>query len=292
MGVNLSIIILSYNTKDLTEKCLLTLLKNLNKNKNLTVEIIVLDNASTDGSVQMLKRVERENKDVKVILNDKNLGFAKGNNKALKTATGRYVLYLNSDVLLKKIDFVELVEYLKNNSKVGGLTVKMLLSENEIDPASHRGFPTLSSSLFYFLSLEYLTKSIPLLNRIFGGYHLTHLNLNEIHEIDSPSGAFFMVKTEILKKIGGFDEDFFFYGEDLDLAFRIKERGYKIVYYPKFEVFHLKHGSSGLALRFHFYDAMRIFYKKHYEEHNSKLINKFVYLLFSILKYRYVKNRN
>jgi len=136
---------------------------------------------------------------------------------------------------------------------------------------------------------------------MFGGYHLTHLDLKSIHEIDSPTGAFFLVKKSILDKLGGFDEDFFFFGEDLDLSFRIKKLGYKIMYYPLFEVLHLKHASSGdnkkkiktkSMTRYHFYDAMKIFYEKHYEIYNPKLVNVSIYFLLNILKNKHAQNRN
>jgi len=296
-----SVIILSYNTKDLTKRCIWALIKNLKTNNNFHWEIIILDNASSDRSGEMLKKIEKENKEIKVILSKKNLGFAKGNNEAFKTAKGRFVLYYNSDVIVQDINFEKLIGYLDQNPDIGGLTVKVNLTDGNIDPASHRGFPTLRNSFFYFLGLEKLTKNIPLLNKMFGGYHLTHLDLKSIHEIDSPTGAFFLVKKSILDKLGGFDEDFFFFGEDLDLSFRIKKLGYKIMYYPLFEVLHLKHASSGdnkkkiktkSMTRYHFYDAMKIFYEKHYEIYNPKLVNVSIYFLLNILKNKHAQNRN
>ncbi|MBI4225968.1 glycosyltransferase family 2 protein [Candidatus Roizmanbacteria bacterium] len=298
MKVDFSIIILSYNTKDLTEKCLTSLFKIISKNKAIRTEIIVVDNASTDGTIENLKFQSRLNRDknknlrFRLILNKKNLGYPKGNNQALKIAKGKYILFLNSDVIIDDLDFEEIMSYLENHPRIAVLTVKVKLSDGNIDPAAHRGFPTVWSSFCYFIGLEDLFKNVPFVNRIFGRYHLPHLNLREIHDIDSPSGAFYLTKKDILKKVGGFDESFFMYGEDLDLSFRIKKLGYKIVYYPRFEVLHLKSASglekkdphTRLEARYHFFEAMEIFYKKHYEKKHNKLINNMIYFFIKVLK--------
>jgi len=184
-------------------------------------------------------------------------------------------------VIADKVNLKELVEYMDRHSNIGGLTVDVRLENGKRDPASHRGFPTIWRSLCYFSGLEKITQRISLLNRIFGGYHLCHLPLTTIHEIDSPTAAFFLIRKDIVDKLNGFDEDFFMYGEDLDLAYRIKEKGKKIIYYPKYRVTHLKH-QSGLKhseqdvqnhTKKHFYKAMKIFYDKHYAPKNLPLIN-------------------
>lgn len=299
MSVDLSIIILSYNTRELTKRCILTLIKSLPKSRNFTTELIILDNASTDNSKEIIKNIKNritadKNNNLRIvtIFNNINTGFAKGNNQALKIAKGKYILYLNSDVIVQDINFEKLISFLNSHSAIGALTVKVFLPDGKIDPASHRGFPTLSSSFFYFSGLEKLSKNIPYINKTFGKYHLVERSLNNVHEIDSPSGAFFLTRKAILHKLGGFDERFFFYGEDLDLSIRIKELGYKIIYYPAYRVLHLKHASSGEGNknkkdhgpRYHFYDAMKIFYRKHYEKTYNPLVNKFVYFLLDFLK--------
>ena len=132
----------------------------------------------------------------------------------------------------------------------------------------------------------------PLSDNLFGGYHLTHLNLNTVHEIDSPSGAFFLVRRSVTDLLGVFDEDYFMYGEDLDLSYRIKKSGYKVVYYPLHHVTHLKY-SSGLktkskkvrtSTRVHFYDAMKVFYRKHYADKYPSLFNALIYKAVDIKK--------
>ena len=167
MKKDLSVIILSYNTKDLTKRCILTLLRCLRQSKDLASEVIVLDNASSDGSVKMLKHLQSKNKELKLILSKKNLGFAKGNNQALKIAQGKYILFLNSDVIIQNVNFRTLINYLDKHSEIGVLTVNVVLPDGNIDPASHRGFPTLWNSLCYFSGLEKLSTYLPFFNKIF-----------------------------------------------------------------------------------------------------------------------------
>ncbi|GIW64069.1 MAG: glycosyl transferase [Patescibacteria group bacterium] len=288
---SLSIIIVSFNTKLITKKCLINL-KNNFKKYPINYEIIVVDNGSNDGSLQMLKNFEKKWPEFKLIISKINLGFGKANNLALKKAKGKYILYLNSDVIVEDLDFNDLIYLMDKYQDIGALTVKVVLPTGDIDPASHRGFPTLWRSFTYFSGLEKIFLKVPILNKIFGGYHLAHLNINEVHEIEAGTGAFLLVRKEILDKIGGFDEDYVFYGEDLEMAWQIKKLGYKILYYPLWKVVHLK-SMSGLknqdiAIRkktnFYFYDSMKIFYKKHYMQKYPLFINKLVYLIIDLKK--------
>ncbi|MBP9816117.1 glycosyltransferase family 2 protein [Candidatus Woesebacteria bacterium] len=289
---DLSVIVISYNTCKLTKKTLERLITALKKEK-LDWEVIVVDNASIDGSVQMLDMLAKDHPEIIILKNTANLGFGAANNIGIKKAQGEYVLLLNSDVEVADTDFVSLISYLKKNESVGGLTVKVNLRNGKIDPASHRGFPTMWHSFSYFFGLERLTKNIPVLNTLFGGYHLTWEDLSKRHEIDSPTAAFFLLPRQVLKEVGGFDEKFFMYGEDLDLSYRIKEKGYKIMYYPKFIVIHLKH-QSGLktfdpgtkrATKDHFYDAMKIFYRKHYAPKKPAIVNWGMYKAIDLVCY-------
>lgn len=287
--ISLSIIIVSFNTKEITKKCLLSLKKNFIRYP-LDYEIIVADNNSQDESVQMLLDLEKQWNNLHIILSKKNLGFGKANNFGVEKSKGRYILYLNSDVIVADIDFRDLIKLMEMQKDIGALTVKVVLPTGEIDPASHRGFPTLWRSFTYFSGLEKFSRNIPILNKLFGGYHLVDLNLNEIHEIDVLTGAFLFTKREIVDKFGGFDKNYFAYGEDIEMAFQIKKMGYKIIYYPLWKVLHLK-SASGLKKNdtkirgktsFYFYDSMKIFYQKHYAKDHNWLINQLVYLLISI----------
>jgi len=283
---DLSIIIISYNTRKLTEDCLNALQTSLKKSQSVSSEIIVVDNASSDDSVAML----RKRSDIHLIINKKNLGFGAANNLGIEKARGRFILFLNSDVIADAVNFKDLIAYMEADDKIGVLSVRVHLADGSIDPASHRGFPTIWRSFSYYSKLEFLTQKIPLLSRLFGGYHLAHLNRNTIHEIDSPTAAFYLTRKDILDSVGGFDSAFFMYGEDLDLSYRIKHEGFKIIYYPKFTVIHLKH-QSGLkhhvdsvqtSTKKHFYNAMKIFYDKHYAPKNLSLINQLVHLAINI----------
>ena len=290
----LSIIILSYNTRDITKQCLQTLIKSLTSTKLFETEVIVADNASTDGTQAMLSEFKKtfssQHISLVTIFNEKNEGFTRGNNQSARQAKGQHILFLNSDVIIDNVDWGILIKYFESDSNLAVLTVKVTLDNGLIDPASHRGFPTIFRSFCYYSKLETITKPVPYLNKVFGGYHLTDLDLSKSHEIDSPSGAFYLVKKDIFEKVHGFDEDFFMYGEDLDLSYRIKEMGYKIIYYPDFKVRHLKY-RSGLGTvdktilmktRAHFYDAMRIFYEKHYAPTKPEFINKLIYNLIKL----------
>ncbi|KKQ02169.1 MAG: Glycosyltransferase [Candidatus Roizmanbacteria bacterium GW2011_GWA2_36_23] len=289
----LSIIILSYNTSEITKQCLDSLYSSLKKTPGFRFEILIVDNGSSDGSVSMLQKYQSRNSiTLRLILNKKNVGYPHGNNQALKIAKGSFVLFLNSDTLINQLDFGKITDYLKSHANVGALTVKINLASKQIDPASHRGFPTVWNSFCYFLKLENSLGRLPLLNRLFGGYHLTYRDLNTVHEIGSPSGAFYLVKKAILDIIGGFDEKFFMYGEDLDLSMRIKNKGFKIIYFPFYKITHLKY-ASGLqtdnakdrrTVKDHFYNSMKIFYDKYYAKNQPPIINKLIYFIIDFKK--------
>jgi len=279
---DLAVIIPSFNTRDITLGTLTSLLTSL-CHADISYRVIVVDNASTDGSPDAIANLH--NPRITLIRNQDNEGYAKANNKGLEAAKARYVLYLNSDVEVTDVSFDALLGYLDDNNDIGGLTVRVNRANGGQDMASHRGFPTVWRSFCYFSGLERIFGRIPLLNRVIGGYHLLHAFGNTVHDIDSPSGAFFLAKKAILDKLGGFDEDFFMYGEDLDLAYRMKELGYRIVYYPSYRVLHLKYKSGldrgahdrvRLSIRKHFFISMRIFYRKHYERKYPAWLNRLV----------------
>lgn len=271
--VDLSIIILSYNTVDLLRRCLQSVHET--QGENYQLQTIVVDNASTDGSSEM---VEKEFPWVKLIRSKRNLGFATGNNLALPSALGRYVLFLNSDTILPSKIFPEILGYLDKEPQVGALTVRLVLRSGEMDPDCHRGFPTPWASLTYFLGLG----KIFLKSRLFGRYHQFFLPLERIHEIDSACGAFLLVRKKALREIDGWDENYFFYGEDIDFCYRLKQKEWKIIFYPQIEVLHYKGASSGLRQETQditqadretrlkaakaSIEAMKIFYRKFYRQ--------------------------
>jgi GT2 family glycosyltransferase len=226
---------------------------------------------------------------VRLVENKENLGFSVGNNRGVQVATGKYVLFLNSDTMVMGNALAFVYRKLVDNPDVGIATCRVELANGSVDPASHRGFPTPWRAFCYYAGLEKFAVSFSnvgfghTIRTWFGGYHLLERDLYTEHEIDSCTGAFFMISRELGEKVGWWSEEFFMYGEDLDFCFKMKELGKKVMYYPQEKILHLKH-QSGLkksgadqtpeqleqarAIRRKtttaFYDAMIIFYRKHY----------------------------
>lgn len=257
--MTLSIIILNYNTKDLLAQAIDSI------NTKIDHEIIVVDNASTDGSSQF---IQKKYPSVKLIKAEKNLGFAAGNNLGLKAAHGDFVLLLNSDTQIIADAIDQCVSYLKSNNHIGILTPKLILPDGAIDLACHRGFPTLTNSLFYFLKIEQTFPTIP----FFSGYHQTYQDFDQIHQVDAVSGAAMFIRKKVIDQIGLLDERFFMYAEDIDFCLRAKNSGWQIVYFPEGTVIHHK-GSSGTKstekstqshTRHHFYHTMKQYFDKHH----------------------------
>lgn len=263
--VPISIIILSYNTRDLLVRCISSVYTA--QTSRDTWEIIVVDNASTDDSVVEIKRIFPL---VHIIENKKNIGFAAGNNIGIKRAKGSIILLLNSDTEVTVGAIQETARYLVHQPEAGAATCMLTRPDGSMDPACHRGFPTPGASFAYFLGFE---KIFPKSTR-FGRYHMGYKDMSQPHEIDSPSGAFFMIKKSIIKKVGLLDERFFMYGEDIDWAYRIKKAGLRILFYPYVSVLHKKWQSGKghedekrrITSAIYFYEAMQLFYKKQYQK--------------------------
>lgn len=253
---DISIVIVNYNVKDHLDACISSIYKSNNNIYNL--EIFIVDNNSIDGSSALIRN---KYPDVNFIDNDKNLGFSKANNIALKQITGKYVLILNPDTILEEGTFEKLISFCENNKDTGAISSKLIMANGKLDLACKRSFPSLGVALPRIIGLSRLFPK----SKIFGKYNLTYLNENETYEVDAICGAFMFIPKTVLDKTGFFDEDYFMYGEDLDLCFRIKKSGYKIFYYPEVKTVHLKGEStrkSGLAFVNNFYGAMNIFVSK------------------------------
>lgn len=255
---DLSIIILNYNVKDLLINCLDSVFKS--KGKDDKWQIIVVDNASSDGSSDAVKKHFPQ---VEVIENQSNLGFAAGNNIGVKKAKAPVILFLNPDTLIVDDAISKSLKYLLSNSDIGALTCRVELSNGKLDYSCHRGFPTPWNSFAYFSGL---TKLFPKI-KLFSGYTATYLDTKATHEIDCITGAFFMVRKIAGDQIGWWDKDYFFNGEDIEFCYSLKMKGWKIYFYPRVKIIHYK-GSSASQEKSktisHGISAMRIFYKKHY----------------------------
>ncbi|MBC8034499.1 MAG: glycosyltransferase family 2 protein [Chitinophagaceae bacterium] len=262
--MDLSIIIVNYNVKYFLEQCLLSVQRSM---AYLKVEVIVVDNASADGSIEYLAPLFPW---VRFINNAKNEGFAKANNKALRAVCGKYVLFLNPDTVLQGDTLMKCVDFMNSHLEAGALGIKMYNGEGKFLPESKRGFP---SPLAAFFKLAGLTALFPR-SPFFARYYLGHLNEIENHEVDILSGAFLFVANEVLKKTGGFDERFFMYAEDIDLSYRIRQAGYRNYYFADSSIVHYK-GESTNQDSLHytklFYKAMDQFVRKHYSGSRSFL---------------------
>lgn len=283
---DLTIIIVSYNASFWLKNTLETLRDEYLKNTELDVETIVVDNNSDDDSVSLLKKSFRW---VTLIESDANHGFAHANNLALKDVSSRYVMLLNSDTeCTEQSKFDELVRYLDDHRKATIVTPKINLVNGSIDPASHRGEPTIWASFTYFAGLEKLFPN----TRLFGQYHQGYQDLNTTHQIDACSAACMVIRTSAIKKVGLLDEAFFMYAEDLDWCRRFREAGYEIWYYPFVSVIHHKY-KSGISntsariarkTRSYFYDTMRQYYLKYYATKHPKWLQKIVITSIKIKK--------
>jgi GT2 family glycosyltransferase len=272
---DLSIIIVNYRTHDLTKQ---TIESVINKNHPFKYDIYVVDNASRDGGLEKLEEDFQEETTkgiIKFIVNPENKGFSHANNLAIEESESKYVLLLNSDTEVQGDSLKKCLDYIVRDEKIGALGCKILLPDGSLDKACKRSFPTVSVS---FYRMTGLSKLFPKSKR-FGQYNLTYLDENGTYEVDSLSGAFMLVRREAINQVGLLDEDFFMYGEDIDWCYRLKQAGWKVVYYGDAQITHYKGGSGreSKAL-YEFYNAMRIFYDKHYKKKNSVPATAFVYL--------------
>jgi hypothetical protein len=281
--VDLSVIVLSFNTKDLLRHCLSSVFKSDLGNYHL--QVIVADNASSDGSVEMLRK---EFPKVILVESKENYGFAKGNNAGLTKAKGRYILFLNSDTEVFPETLRIMLDYMERNPKVGLATCRVEFVDGSLDPASHRGFPTPGNAFTYFSGLEKLFPH----SKVFSGYHLGYLDLQTSHQIDTPTGAFYLVRKKVIDEVGSFDERYFMYAEDIDLSLRIKKAGWQIMYLPLTKIIHFKK-QSGRAKKEagevtpaakeirektigYFFNSMKLFYDLHYKDKYPWVTRQFV----------------
>lgn len=241
--------------------------------KNLKLEVFVIDNNSVDRSVEMVRRKFPE---VKCIHNLNNVGFSKANNQALKLSHGKYVLLLNPDTVIEEDTLIKCFNLMEEKENIGGLGVRMLDGKGNFLPESKRGFPSPRVSFFKMFGFsKFFPKS-----KLFNKYHLGYLSEFESNEIDVLSGAFMFLRKETLDSIGFLDEDFFMYGEDIDLSYRIQKSGYKNYYFPETKIIHYKGESTkkgSVNYVFIFYKAMITFAKKHFDGNNMKLFISAIY---------------
>ena len=262
--MKLSVIIVNYNVQYFLEQCLLSV---RNAVKNLACEIFVVDNHSSDGSVEMVKQRFPE---VKLITNTDNKGFSAANNQAIRIASGEYILLLNPDTVVEEDTFVKTCSFMDAHEDAGALGVQMIDGKGNFLPESKRGLPTPAVAFYKIFGLSFLFPR----SKTFGRYHLGYLSKNETNKVDVLSGAFMLIRKKAIEKTGLLDEDYFMYGEDIDLSYRIKKAGYTNYYFSDTRIIHYKGEStkkSSVNYVFVFYRAMAIFARKHFAKSNATL---------------------
>jgi len=277
--LDLAIIIVNYNTRDLLRECLQS---TYSSEGDVSFSVIVVDNASTDGSGAM---VTAEFPQAELIASQYNGGFAYANNLGLKRAgfspqistnKYRYALLLNPDTVLPPDALAEMLRFLDDRPQVGAAGPKLILLDGSLDLACRRSFPTPQVSFYRMMGLSKLFPRHP----VFGRYNMTYADPDQTIEVDAVVGAFMMVRQEAIQQAGLLDETYFMYGEDLDWAYQIKANGWKIFYYPQVVVTHVKRAASrhSLKAKVEFYRAMNIFYRKFYADETPAWLHSLVVL--------------
>ena len=266
--MTLSIIIVSWNVKPLLERCLSSIFLY---GKNLDYEILVVDNNSIDGSKEYLTDLAKKKQELKIVLNNKNLGFAKANNQAIKISKGKFVLFLNPDTEIRGGTLQKMVDFMKKNPSCG-IAGCQLRGVNGKIQSSVRSFPTLISQVLIFLKLPYLFPNLP----AFKKYFLYSFDYGGEQEVDQLMGAFLMTRRGMLQEIGSFDEKFFIWFEEVDLCLRAKEANWQVIYTPRTEILH--HGGQSfkqilsLPKQKIFNQSVIYYFKKHHPRYQSLIL--------------------
>ena len=272
--MQLSIIIVNYNSKLLLEQCIGSIKKAIQK---IDSEIIVVDNNSSDGSKEYLPA---KLTGIKFIFNSENTGFAKACNQGFKNSSGKYILFLNPDTILTETCLTDCISFFETHPDAGAVGIRMVDIKRTFLKESKRGFPSPVTSFYKLFGLASIFPG----SKTFAKYYQGHLPEKENNPVEVVSGAFMMIRREVFEKVNGFDEDFFMYGEDIDLSIRIRRSGYKNYYLGAISVTHIKGGSTTYNYKYvrDFYGAMKLFVKKHY----SKKPAWFILLLYAGINLR------
>jgi GT2 family glycosyltransferase len=275
--MQLSVIILNYNVRFFLEQCFASVQEALT---NIDSEIIVVDNDSSDDSCEMIKS---RFPNVKLIKNNSNLGFPKGNNIGVAQAKGDYICILNPDTVVAEDTFNRILAFAEKQENLGIVGCKLIDGSGNFLPESKRGIPTPFVALTKIFGLYKLFPNWELFNR----YYAQHLSENETGKVDILVGAFMIMKRNLYNEIGGFDENCFMYSDDIDLSFMALKSGKNNYYFHETSVIHYKGESTvkdGLYMK-RFREAMQFFYKKHYK--SSSLFDFFMKigtLFFALIK--------
>jgi GT2 family glycosyltransferase len=266
----LSIIIVNYNAEKLLQRCISSV---YDETKQVPFDIWVIDNNSKDTSVLM---VRQDFPQVNLVENKENVGFAKANNQAITKCAGDYILLLNPDTLILQNAIEKMIKFMDRNPDIGICGCKVLNEDGTLQLACRRSIPTPGVAFF---RLSGLSKLFPN-SKITAKYNLTYLDPDSLNQVDAVSGAFLMIRKEVVNEIGLLDERFFMYGEELDWCLRAKKAGWSIMYYPDANIVHYKGECSRFNHRkatIEFYRSMYLFHKKHFAENYNPFINVIIY---------------
>jgi N-acetylglucosaminyl-diphospho-decaprenol L-rhamnosyltransferase len=267
---DLAIVIVNYKARDLLRDCL----RSVQASRGVSPDVYVVDNASADGAAEMMRQ---ECPSVHVLALPENIGYGAANNVGLRAALDQsnppgYLLLLNPDTVLPPDALAQSIDFLEQRPEAGAVGPKLVREDGSLDKACRRGFPTPAVALYHFLYLDRIFPGSPR----FARYNVTYLDSEKQAQVDSLVGAFMLIRRQALDQVGLFDESFFMYGEDLDLCFRIRRRGWQIWYYPEVTVLHYKGASSkqnSAKANYEFYRAMLLFHQKHFAARTFFLIN-------------------
>lgn len=262
--VTVSIVIVNYNTKDLISSCLKSI-KKYTKGKE--IEIIIVDNASSDGSITALKKTAKLNPNITLILNTKNRGFSHANNQGMAKARGSYILLLNSDTLFTEDPIGPLLKIMEAQKEIGIVSCALKNPDGSLQGTGGY-FPTLFrvfSWMFFIDDLPFIGSFIRPFHPMRSKYNPRSSYYSKPHQFDWVTGAFLLMRRSVYEKIGGFDSDFFMYTEDVDLCFRASKVGWQALYVPTVSITH--YGGASSTKEFPIiseFRGMKLFYRKHY----------------------------
>lgn len=298
-STKLSLVILNYNSDRYLTDCLQSIYHSRLKDN---IDIVVVDNASSDSSIILAKKVKANNSrilDTKYLILNTNLGFSAGNNRGLKVTNPNspYVLFLNPDTIVSQNTLQKTIDFLDKNPKASAATCKIILKRTgRLQPECHRGFPTPWRAFCYFSGL---TRLFPK-SKIFAGYFLGHLNKSRTHQIEACVGAFLAIRRPVGQTIGWWNENYFMYGEDLDLCWQLRQKNHQLFYYPHTSILHFQGISSGIKKTSQNIspatrstkiksakattEAMRIFYQNNLLPTYPRLIQKLVLIGINLLE--------
>jgi len=260
----LGVVIVNYNSNDFLRRCLKELFQNTTLD---SLEVVVVDNASDDRDFSQLKAAQGP---LSVILNDRNVGFAAACNQGLRCLHADYYLLLNPDCIVEENSVDRCVEFLQRNLDVGIVGCRVNNPDGSLQLACRRTIPRPSTAFYRFSGLARLFPN----NARIAAYNLSHLYDLQSHQVEAVSGSFLMFRSQLYQEIGGLDERFFLYGEDLDFCLRATRGGWKVFYVAEAEVTHYKNVSSRRDTKrstYHFYEAMELFYRKHFHSDAGRL---------------------